>query len=237
MISHDIMQAAIAHACAEYPKEAVGYATDSGYVPLINVAEDPLLTFAINCNQTAEVYANAKCLIHSHTDGSDHPSDLDMQEQADMGLPWCILVVAEAEGQKYLKSSFWFGDQVAIPSYIGREFRHGVTDCYALVRDWYRQEQGVTLPVFPRVSQWWLGPDDLISQNFAEAGFVEIEAKDVEHGDVVALSIGGSKINHLGVYLGNGEFLHHLRGRVSRREPLVRWANHHAGKFLRYMGA
>jgi len=44
---------------------------------------------------------------------------------------------------------------------VGREWSHGVLDCYALVRDWFRAERGVELPNFVRFDDWWKRGENL----------------------------------------------------------------------------
>lgn len=235
MISPEVIAEATKYAVSVFPKEAVGYATETAFVPLKNTAKNPEEDFAVNFKKAPEFYTDAIALVHSHTNGFDGPSPLDMKEQALMDIPWFVIVLEKnGEDIRHI-NNFWMGGP--IQPYVGREFRHGVADCYALVRDWYKQEKNIDLPVIPREPKWWQGKDDLIKDLFPKVGFVEVAAKEVQVGDLIAMSIGGSKINHLGVYIGHGEMLHHLMGRMSRREAVIRWANHTSGRYLRYVGA
>ena len=115
-----------------------------------------------------------------------------------------------------------------MPELVGRAFQHGVTDCYALIRDYYRSVKGVTLPVFPRSWLWWKEGGDLYRDGFEKAGFYRVD--DPEPGDVFLAQIGSPVPNHGGVYLGNNQILHHISSRngydparISRRDTLLRW--------------
>jgi len=208
---------AMAHARAEHPRESCGLVINGIYVPRRNVAANPEHDFRIS----PQAYAGAlrrgavQAVIHSHPDGTDHPSHDDMAHQMASALPWCIL--------PYGRQPFWFGDQCPIPRLRGRVFRHGVTDCYSVIRDWYRLVKKVKLLNLPRRDKGWEKGDDIYMSNFLAAGFVKIELQEAGRGDVLLARIKAPVYNHAALYLGNGLILHHLYGRLSVREPLARW--------------
>ena len=103
-------------------------------------------------------------------------------------------------------------------SLVGREWSHGVLDCYALVRDWYQLERGVDLPNFARFDDWWKRGENLYIENFARAGFAPVDASDLQAGDCFLMQVASSVPNHAAVYLGDGLILHHLQGRLSSRD-------------------
>src|SRR5690606_31664033 len=99
-------------------------------------------------------------------------------------------------------------------------------------------EKGIDLLQFPRDQEWWNdpeGPELLSPDNFKKAGFVEIEYTDLEVGDVILAAIRSTKVNHCGIYIGRGLVLHHLYGRLSKREPLGPWTKF-CRYYLRYVG-
>ena len=61
---------------------------------------------------------------------------------------------------------------------VGCTPQTGVSDCYSLIRDWYRTERGIALPEFPRDWEWWEYGGDLYAMGFAEAGFVKLPEND-----------------------------------------------------------
>lgn len=202
------------------PRESCGIVTEGRYVRCHNAHEDPEQAFRIAAAQYWWIShgSGIQAIVHSHPHGPDHPTIEDMRGQIASGVPWGIVCVTAGSA---LEPFFW-GDGVPIPDLVGRPFRHGVTDCYSLVRDWYRMERGVVLPEYPRDHYWWDRGYDLYRQHFAEAGFVEIAAPELP-GDIVIGRVLGPVENHAAVYLGDGLILHHLAGRLSRREPLGPW--------------
>jgi len=236
------------HAIGEYPKECCGVVMGNRYHKCNNVADDPLKDFRIDPEQYIVLSSAAKiqAIMHSHPDGPMCPSSGDMIGQLDTAVPWGIGTVSNG----VVIDFFWFGDQVPMADLIGRKFKHGVHDCYSLIRDYYKVELDVTLPEFPRDDEWWMkegNPDDLYRKGFENAGFTEISERDVKKGDVILFSImppgwrGPRIVSHGAVYLGNGLMLHHLysspeRGsqRLSKKEPVGQWMQYKT-HVLRYV--
>jgi len=208
-----------AEICA--PAEACGVVAGGEFHPCKNSHPDPEGDFFIGADELLGIermHGRIEAVLHSHIEGPDHPSRLDMASQMAMAVPWGIVVVRGGVAQP----PFWFGDRAPIPPLIERPFRHGVTDCYALVRDWYRIERGITLPDFPRDHEWWEKGGNLLLAHFDEAGFYPID-RPTEAGDAVIGRVRGSIPNHCGVYIGRGLILHHLCNRLSRTEPIGPW--------------
>src|SRR6476661_4121625 len=87
---------------------------------------------------------------------------------------------------------FWFGDQLTPAPLIGRGFRHGVHDCYSLLRDYYRSERNDPIIDQPRDWNWWDARRpggngnrlDLYRDYFDKAGFRKIPVNEaIEPGD------------------------------------------------------
>lgn len=207
-----------------YPNEAVAAITaDGAVVRLTNVASDPLNSFAVaqsEYDQCGEV----ACLVHSHPNGPLYPSEADMRTQLALGVPFGIIESRQGGADGY----FEFGG--SHKNLHDRPFRHGVTDCYALIKDWYSEELGITLPEFPRSWGWWSEGGNLYMDGFLSAGFEQIENKEMRRGDMIFFEIRGH-VCHAGVYLGNGEVFHHLggiNGYDPSRKPMIdsiyRWS-------------
>jgi proteasome lid subunit RPN8/RPN11 len=234
---------AVHHALEAWPRESVGVVVGDGtkerdYVRLDNIHETPEEAFRLSVQDAWNVVADdVLALVHSHPRGPDCPSEHDMRRQESMAKPWGVVVCEEADGKPVFRDMFWLGDQVSVAPLVGRRFRHGVWDCYTLVRDWYRQERGVVLPVFPRAEDWWQSDEDLIGDNMAAAGFDEVDEAQAQAGDVILMSFGSKmgrlKINHLGLYEGSGLMLHHLKDRFSRQEPVEPYRRHHVVRYAR----
>ena len=258
MFSFSSLDAARAHAAACYPRESCGLITGD-YGAEQYHAVNNISPHSAQFRMAAETWLDLESahgpirgLVHSHPwDGAgpapDYPSEADMRGQMATAVPWGI-IVSTPEG--CLTDITWFGDQCPVPPLTGPEryFRHGVTDCYSLIRDYYRIELGISLLEFPRDWEWWQRDGyDLYLDGFPKTGFRVVPADRAMPGDMFFASVGSTArragvVNHGGVYLGgrNHEILHHLSGtqptdrdRLVKREPGERWMKH-ITHFLRH---
>lgn len=195
------------------------------YHRIANSASDPARHFHIDPAALAGL-PPAVAVVHSHPAGPPWPSAADLsQAQAD-DLAWGIAVPS---GRPHA-GVFWFGGDLAA-SLTDRGYRHGVTDCYALVRDWYRDRHGILLIDRPREWQWWQGEGDLYSAYFGQSGFGRLPAEaELQVGDVALAAVLGARLNHALIHVGDGLVLHHPAGRdgydpsrLPRTEPALRW--------------
>ncbi|MAX33217.1 MAG: hypothetical protein CME72_09155 [Halomonadaceae bacterium] len=227
-------------ALAAYPEEAVWLITPGECRRVANIADDPCATFHVAKREMAAAHARGLlAVVHSHPDFPACPSEADMLGQLATGVPWGIV----ATDGETATAPVWWGDGVDVAPLIGRGFRHGITDCYALIRDWYRIERGVVLPEYPRDWEWWLKGEDFYRTRFKEAGFRKIEQEEARPGDLWVSQLRSPVPNHAGILLENGLALHHPAAehpvdaqRISRREPIARW-QHHIVLWLRHESA
>lgn len=221
------------HARAEYPRECCGVIIKFGrsekYIPCRNMSDDK-----DNFKLSSEDYANAEdqgeiiAIVHSHPDYPPIPSEADKLACEESGLPWHIISLNASEfGEIRTYNPCGY-----VSPLIGRQFLHGVTDCYALVKDFYLRELGINLMDFDRTDDWWNKGQNLYLDNYKKAGFRRLEeGEQPKFGDMVLMQIKSPVINHAGVYLGNDyvlkeyptihkvpdAMLHHLYGRLSER--------------------
>ncbi|MGU7780537.1 C40 family peptidase [Burkholderia sp. PU8-34] len=244
-----IKQAIADHALAEYPRECCGLVVRTGtgdeYVRCRNVAAKPSEQFAL----APEDYAAAEdageivAIVHSHPGGTARPSPADRVMCERSGIAsWAIVSLGvQADGSIGVDDWCEFGPSGYVAPLVGREFVHGVHDCYAIVRDWYLAGCGVALPDFERADDWWNdGRSNLYIDHFAEAGFVDVgQDAELQVGDVLLMQIRSENgvPNHAGVYLGDGRFLHHMHGRLSRRDVWGGMWAVHCATVLRYSGS
>lgn len=208
--------AALAHAQAEAPREACGlvvlFKGRYRYHPCRNLATDAD-QFILDpqdyaqAEQEGEIFA----IFHSHPNGPCTPSPADMMACEASGLPWFI-VSTQDERWHYMEPE---GYRQPL---VGREWSHGTLDCYSLIRDWYAKERHVQLPDFNREQDWWLNGQNLYLQNFARAGFREIDQAAMQPGDVILMRMSSPVPNHGAVYLGDNRIIHHLQNRLSSRD-------------------
>ncbi|SES12696.1 Proteasome lid subunit RPN8/RPN11, contains Jab1/MPN metalloenzyme (JAMM) motif [Vreelandella subterranea] len=226
-----------AEAIAAYPNEAVWLITPGECRRVKNVSTEPTLTFRVGKRAMASAMQRGLLAIaHSHPDFPACPSAADMRGQISSGVPWGIV---STDGETAAEP-IWWGEGIERPPLIGRGFRHGIADCYSLIRDYYLLELGIDLPEFPRDWEWWHKGEDLYRDGFKKAGFRVIEASEAKAGDVWLAQLRSKVPSHGGVLLDGGLGLHHPSttnavdaSRISRREPLARW-QHHITHWLRH---
>lgn len=206
------------HAMAEFPREACGLVVESQgrarYWPCDNLSS-ATSCFMLNPQDYAAAADAGEivAVVHSHPQMPPTPSMIDVQACEASGLPWHIVSVP-------LGSWAYLEPQGYTPELIGRQWVHAVTDCYTLVRDWYRIIASVYLSDYARQEQWWAKGDDLYAQHFASEGFIEIKLDQLRAGDALLMRVGSKVTNHAAIYLGDNVILHHAQGRLSCRDLL-----------------
>ena len=225
-----------------YPEEAVAYIINDSIYPVKNASPTPLTDFAITQTEqlAARKIGTIQALLHSHpytleqstqfTYDPSWPSGADMQNWIGDNIPWGI-VATDGSG---LSPMVWLDDNAPEPL-IGREFVHGVNDCYSIIRDYFKLNKGITLKNFARSMDWWNSNDDLYLDNFKAAGFVEITEDQVTTDDCVLMAMFGDKISHAAVIIDNDKILHHKMKRLSGTESLSKWRRQ-VVKYVRYIG-
>lgn len=232
-ISQTLKNKIVAHARSKYPQEMCGFIVNGDFIPVENIHAEPEKSFKISPEDYLQFAANCTAFIHSHPDWYPVPSEEDMRQQMVSNIPWGIIGVTKDQVSKII----FFGDSLPVPDLYMRPFIHGVTDCYSYIRHERFLRTGHWIPEIPRSWEWWLKEDqDLYKDNFKMAGYVQIPEDEIRSvgpqvGDVFLAITGKSKkLNHGGVYLGNGLGGHHLtsmkpydESRVAKPDPLERW--------------
>jgi hypothetical protein len=202
--------AAIDHAKLMAPTESCGLLIDVAgntiYCACRNLADDTD-HFIIHPGDwaKAEDEADIIAIVHSHPNRSPEPSAMDRQFCERSQLPWHIVNPANGSWNKCLPL-------------IGRQWAWAISDCWTLVRDWYALH-GLLLPDWERPSLEEFEARPLFDGLWEAAGFYEL-ADDVllQPGDALLMRIGDQQLNHVGVFIGNGMMLHHLRDQLSVRD-------------------
>lgn len=209
-------EAAEQHAATEAPREACGLVViikgRERYWPCRNLAvgTDQFVLDPVDY-AAADDAGDIMTVVHSHPSTPADPSQADKVSCEASGLPWLVYGV-QAQRWAYLEPS---GYQAPL---VGRQWSHGVLDCYSLIRDWFRIERGLVLPNFDRRDEWWLAGGNLYLENFRAAGFAEIDPADIQPGDGILMRVMSPVPNHGAVYLGDNRIIHHVQGRLSCRD-------------------
>jgi proteasome lid subunit RPN8/RPN11 len=218
--------AAYEHAVGGYPNEAAGVVVAGAYHRLDNISSTPEHDVILGDDDLLRV-AGAEVFFHSHPDGLGCPSEQDMIYQQQLGIPFVVMTLP-------VYDVFCFGDMLRRAPLVGRGFRHGVHDCYAVMRDWYA-EAGFSFPDQPRAWEWWTkaGGKNLY-MDFAAHGFERIDlGEPPKRGDVALFNFRFDVPMHGAVVVDRDLLLHHASGvkpvdatRLSCLVPRARLGRH-----------
>ena len=225
---------ALAHAKEQDPKESVGLLLNIKgkeiYFPCRNLALTAHQCFILDPEDyvKADEAGQITGIVHSHPTTPAVASEADKLSCEKSGLPWYI-VNPKTETWGFYEPS---GYKAPI---IGRPWVWGVTDCWSLVRDWYKEEKNIELRDWQRP----ITPEEFLANPMFEkcawrTGFRELRPEEkLEKGDLLFMSIGAVGLNHVAIFLGD-MILHHLADRLSCKEPYNEWLLKCTGKRLRY---
>jgi proteasome lid subunit RPN8/RPN11 len=232
ILSETVKAKFVEQAKAECPREACGLVIIKNgkqvYCPAKNLAKgsDNFILDPIDYEK-ADTAGEIVAVIHSHPNMSAKPSQADLVACEASGLPWFICGIP-SEQWEYIEPSGY------IAPLVGRQWSHGVLDCYAIIRDWYAQEKNISLLDFERSDEWWKMGGNLYLDNFEKAGFKKITLEDLSCGDVILMTVNSTVPNHGAIYLGDNVILHHVHGRLSTRDIFGGYWLKNAMVYLRY---
>jgi len=224
------------HAREMYPNEVSGIVTkDCKYERLDNKSKEPTEEVGVSDEDAIRI-SSAAVYFHSHPNGPACPSLSDMWLQMQLEIPFVIYCVDTND-------LFCWGHGLHKPPLLGRAFRHGIFDCYSLVRDWFKEEKGVELIDRPREWDWWLHGENFYERHFSEAGFMKIPKEEATQiGDALLFKFNYRVIMHAAIVVEKDLLLHHISGqypydptRLSATVPRTRWVRH-ALTGMRYVG-
>lgn len=195
-----------------YPTEACGYVLDSGeVVQCTNTSSEPD-TFVISAEETAQYLDNAVACWHSHLQ-FPRLSPADIAACKALNLPYAVWDCSTGQ-------LFWL-DPRQTAGLLGRPWSYGVHDCYSAVRDWYKQELGVSLGDYPRQyeGEWSTRGFTHFEDNYAAEGFIKLPpTAELQRGDVLLMRIrNDDTCNHVAVVedVTAGQIYQHLINRLS----------------------
>jgi len=106
---------------------------------------------------------------------------------------------------------------------VGRPFELGRYDCFTMVRDLYILNFKIELSNYARPKDWDADQIDIIGLSYEAEGFDKVEdwtLKTLNPGDLLCMAIGSSKANHMAVYVGGNQIVHHKVNSMSDVETL-----------------
>ena len=231
----DWKEAALSHAKVEDPKESVGLLLNvkgkERYYPCNNLSMTSYQCFILDPIDyvKADSVGEITGIVHSHPVTPPTPSQADLISCENSNLPWHI-VNPKTEQWGYCEPS---GYKAPL---LGREWVWGITDCWSLVVDWYKEEKNIELLDYQRPAKVedFLA-DPVFEKYLPSRGFRLLTPnEELINGDVLAMSIFGQGLNHVAIFL-DGDVLHHLADRLSCKEPYSPWLLKCTGGRYRYV--
>ena len=225
---------ALNHAKIEDPKECVGLLLNirgkEKYFPCRNLSMTAHQCFIIDPEDyvRADNIGEIKAIVHSHPVTPPFPSEADKLGCEQSKLPWHIVNPKTEQWGYYEPCGYK-------PPLKGRPWVWGVTDCWSLVRDFYKEEKNIELLDYERPVTPQEFNDVPLFERFAErTGFKELDPNEtLKNGDILLMSIMYNTLNHVAIFL-DGDVLHHLTDRLSCKEPYSAWLQKCTGKRYRY---
>lgn len=106
---------------------------------------------------------------------------------------------------------------------VGRAYIPGRVHCWSLVRDLYKDNFGIEYQNYSIPVNWDSNSLNLIELSWENEGVFKVENWDIrklQPADILCLAIRSANPNHLAVYLGGGDLIHHPYAQLSRVEPM-----------------
>ena len=225
---------ALNHAKIEDPKECVGLLLNirgkEKYFPCRNLSMTAHQCFIIDPEDyvRADNIGEIKAIVHSHPVTPPFPSEADKLGCEQSKLPWHIVNPKTEQWGYYEPCGYK-------PPLKGRPWVWGVTDCWSLVRDFYKEEKNIELLDYERPVTPQEFNDVPLFERYAErTGFKELDPNEtLKNGDILLMSIMYNTLTHVAIFL-DGDVLHHLTDRLSCKEPYSAWLQKCTGKRYRY---
>ena len=117
---------------------------------------------------------------------------------------------------------------------IGRNWQWIKSDCWTLVRDYYAAK-GLILPDWDRPPEEEFEDNPIFDKCWRLAGFHELRDDELlQDGDALLFNIHCDKPNHVGIFLADGNILHHFKNQLSRCDSYSRWLQQSTSRRLRH---
>ena len=231
-LTTQIKQQIITHSQYLPSLEVCGFICENDAVPCPNIADTPQESFEISTDYFEEINAITPVLAiyHSHWQDSQPAllSPADISNSKASKIPYLLYHTAFGQWDYYDPNDIYpypltpnLHSLLELEYYLGWKFEYNRSDCYTLVRSYYKGMMDLELPDFPRGDiEETTSPDwDMFRFNFEKVGFRQLETDEpLQANDVVLMCIAGDRTHHAAILLDptNGKALHNLgEGRLS----------------------
>ena len=201
-----------------YPEEGCGIILNRKgtleWHPCDNIAEDKFNNFKIAAKDFVSLglQGDIEAIVHSHPDSTCEASPADKKASDHLRIPYHIYSLPEIEKSVYLPVNHK-------RPLAGRVYDFKTANCYTLIRDYYLQEYNIELPMVEFEEDFY-EKGVAYFENLAETCWKGVEVETPEKGDIVIFKIHNTIENHCGVYIGNGQYIHHMKDRLSCTESI-----------------
>jgi proteasome lid subunit RPN8/RPN11 len=184
------------------------------FFPCKNTSEEPTKHFLLDQRDylKASKRGEIKALIHSqpHSDFSELDK-LNAVGHSIYSIVYC-----------WLNDEFFYLDpqNLEINKYIGREFEIGKSDCFTLLREYYKNELNIQINDYPHKDGWYEENPRIIIENYQKEGFRVVELENIQKHDILISAFTSEYPMHFAINLGGNQILHHERNKFSNIEFL-----------------
>lgn len=228
-----------------YPYEACGFIVGAGKKTLViekqNEAHNKRAQFLMNPEAWIEAEQEGEILgvWHTHVEEPAQPSPADLAACEESELPWFLMSIHKRSDCFEFSDLIYFEPKGYEQPYVGRPYVYGTFDCWSLVVDYLKRELGISISnSYPRLENFWLKDEtNFFDTHFANEGLIEVDG-ELQKGDVLMFQTDVSgHANHVGVFIGNNQFLHHVQGRLSTIDTYGGYWEKHTIRHLRHVNA
>lgn len=167
--------------------------------------------------------------FHSHLNSTKF-SLIDRIQSEAHHLPSIIYSIQEDLFNTYIPNNFK-------NPYIGLEFKIGVSDCFSLFRNFYKNELNIEIVDCYRNEFSFEGNEDLFEKIYEleKDNFVRFyDFNQLKRNDGIIFKMIKDKASHIAIYLGGGQILHHPRNNLSLIENLTDSYKRRIGYFVKH---
>jgi len=202
------------HAKLERPRECCGFIIDEVKVyKAKNIAHDNENKFKISPEDyvAASSLGEITAIYHSHPNTEAKFSEYDKFNSINHKITYILYTLKDNSFTQFDPSLSDFND------YIGRSFKIGLSDCYTLMRDFYKNELNINLNNYKRDENWKSYLTELFDKKFINEGFQEVTGLQ-KYDCILTKDRHKGPSCHIAVYLGGGLMLHQPPNSYSKIE-------------------
>ena len=185
-------------------------------IPVKNSYEHPSEGFFIHAKDFLDAKKKYEVLAvyHSHPDVGPEPSRMDIITSECANLPFYIYSLLEDSFFLYIPKGFQ-------KELMGRNFVEDIFNCATFVKNYFEQNLGIEWKYDGNFFELDKTPkaNANILNAIIRSGFKEVDKEDIQKHDLMIFKgYDDDKFFHLGVYIGDGEFVHHEENKLSCTE-------------------